>query len=156
MNAEKYTWGIGIEHEMHLFHIPKSKNKFCDIIAFDSESAVKRILQDYLKNKINLTKLEYDFLKSIPFELSGRTCNGIKIINKIPIKMPELITSYPFCSVNKYRVQRAMEDIQTYKTNLIKILKKDKQTKELINKYGRIDEHPFGMSRYIKYGKIYV
>ena len=26
MNKKQYTWGIGIEHEMHLFHIPKNIN----------------------------------------------------------------------------------------------------------------------------------
>ena len=154
MDTKKYTWGIGIEHEMHLFHIPNIKNKMTDIIVFDSESAINRILKDYLKNKINLTKSEYDFLKSIPFELSGRICNGKKIIDKIPIKMPELITSYPFCTVDRYRTKRAIEDIFEYKKKLIKILNKDELTKNLVKEYGRLDEYPYGMSRYIKYGTI--
>ena len=154
MDAKKYTWGLGIEHEMHLFHIPDFQTEFNNIIVFDAESTVKRILKDYLKNKINLTKSEYDFLKGIPFELSGRVCNGKKIIDKIPIKMPELITSYPFCSVDRFRVKRALEDISEYKKKLIKILNKDELTKKLVKEYGKLDEYPYGMSRYIKYGTV--
>lgn len=155
MNKKQYTWGIGIEHEMHLFHIPKSvNNKITNIIVFDADSAVNRIFHNVKKNKLTLSKSDIHFLESIPFELSGRTCNGKKVIDKIPIKMPELITSYPFCSVDKKRVKEALDDINEHKKRLIKILKKDKITKELIKEYGDIDEYPYGMSRYVKYGKI--
>lgn len=160
MDKTQFTWGIGIEHEMHIFHIPDKKkvlsenNKIQDIIVFDSESAVKRIFNNYKKNKISLKKSDYDFLKGIPFELSGRTCNGKNVIEKIPIRMPELITSYPFCSVNKQRVRLAIQDIKNYKKRLIRLLQKDDITRELIKKYGSLDQHPYGMSRYIKYGKV--
>ena len=155
MNKKQYTWGIGIEHEMHLFHIPKNiNNKIADITVFDADSAVNRIFHNVKKNKLKLSKSDIQFLKSIPFELSGRTCNGKKVIDKIPIKMPELITSYPFCSVDKKRVKEALDDINEYKKKLIKLLKKDDITKELIKEYGDIDEYPYGMCRYIKYGKI--
>ena len=155
MNNNKYQWGIGIEHEMHLFHIPKlNKQNIKDIIVFDSESAIRRIIRNYEKKKIILSKSDYLFLKTIPFELSGRVCNGIKIVDKIPIKMPELITAYPFCSLNRQRTKRAIEDINEFKKKLIKLLKKDDITKKLIREYGDLNEYPYGMSRYIKYGKI--
>ena len=153
MNKNDFKWGIGIEHEMHLFHIPEN-NAFNSIIAFDGNSALNRLLKAHKSKKIQLTNSDLEFLKSIPFEISGRTCNGIKIINKLPINMPELITAYPFCSVQRDRTKRAIEDIYEYKIKLIKLLKKDSLTKELIKKYGDINEYPYGMSRYIKYGKI--
>ena len=162
MNKEQFTWGIGIEHEMHVFHKPDNKNKkylgendkIQSIIVFDSESVIKRILANYKKNKVYLKKSEYDFLKGIPFELSGRTCNGKKVIEKIPIRMPELITAYPFCSVNNTRTRRAIDYIFNYKYKLIKLLKKDDIAKELIKKYGDLNQYPYGMSRYIKYGTV--
>ena len=40
MKATDFKWGIGIEHEMHLFHIPNSKI-INSIIAFDSQNVVK-------------------------------------------------------------------------------------------------------------------
>ena len=47
MNKKQYTWGIGIEHEMHLFHIPKNiNNKIADITVFDADSAVNRIFHN--------------------------------------------------------------------------------------------------------------
>lgn len=153
MNKKNFKWGIGIEHEMHLFHMPKSE--IVDhLIVFDAESAINRILKNYSKKKIKLSQGDIDFLKGIPFELSGRTCNGKKIIDKIPIKMPELITSYPFCSYGRFRIKQAIDDIFEYKIKLIKLLKKDDLTKKLIKEYGDLDEHPYGMSRYIKYGII--
>ena len=38
-DLKKYNWGLGIEHEMHLFHAPKSsfKNTITDFTLFDSE-----------------------------------------------------------------------------------------------------------------------
>lgn len=153
MNKKLFTWGIGIEHEMHLFHIPNNNN-ISEIIVYDAENAIKRIFNSVKKNKLKLSKSDIEFLESIPFELSGRTCNGKKVIDKIPIKMPELITSYPFCTTDKKRVKKALEDINEYKQKLIKILKKDEITKKLIKEYGDIDEYPYGMTRYAKYGKI--
>ena len=154
MDKTKYKWGIGIEHELHLFHIPDNLEKIEHFIIYDSESAVNRILSNYEKKNLYLNKSDYNFLKSIPFELSGRLCNGHKVINKPPINMPELITSYPFCSVNRKRISQAIDDINNYKIKFLNLLKKDEITNILIKKHGRIDEYPFGMSRYIKYGKV--
>ena len=154
MNRKDFIWGIGIEHELHLFHIPNGKDTIKDIIVFDAERGINRILDSYKKKKINLKKSDYEFLKSIPFELSGRTCNGKKVINKIPIKMPELITSYPFCKIDKMRIKEAIEDISEFKEKLILLLKKDETTKNLIKEYGAIEEYPYGMTRYAKYGTI--
>ena len=53
MKPEDYTWGLGLEHELHLFHIPKTNSKegIKDIILFDSESAIKRLIEDAKKKK---------------------------------------------------------------------------------------------------------
>ena len=84
MNKKDFKWGLGIEHEMHLFHMPKSD--IVDyLIVFDAESAINRLLKSHNKKKIKLSDSDINFLKSIPFELSGRVCNGKKIIEKIPI-----------------------------------------------------------------------
>ena len=46
MSLNKYTWGFGIEHEMHIFHKPKldkkNKNKkINDFIIFNSKSIIQ-------------------------------------------------------------------------------------------------------------------
>ena len=118
MNKNDFKWGIGIEHEVHLFHMPKFNNNIIDhLIVYDVESGVNRLLNDYSKKKVNISKSDLEFLKTIPFELSGRMCNGKKIINKIPIKMPELITSYPFCSVDRLPTIKTLEDKFNFKKN---------------------------------------
>jgi hypothetical protein len=98
---------------MHIFHTPLTnklpkkigtvRDTIQDFILFNSEAALKRIFDAYENNKINLSDDDYKFLKSVPFEKSGRTCNGVSVIKKIPIEMPEFITWQPFCSIEKDR-----------------------------------------------------
>jgi len=152
----EYTWGIGLEHEMHIFHIPKKNTKEIvkDLILFDSESCIKRLLEDNNAGKIKLTHEEYDFLRKIPFELSGRVCNKKIVLERIPIQMPELITWQPFCSLKKKRnMINIIEELSYMRKKLFKLIKKDKLSKNLIKTYGDLDQHPFGMSRTIKYSK---
>ena len=48
MNKKSFKWGIGIEHEVHLFHMPIFKNEIIDhLIVYDVESGVNRLLDDY-------------------------------------------------------------------------------------------------------------
>jgi len=152
MKAEEFTWGLGLEHEMHLFHIPNVNRKEAikELILFDSESAVYRLL----KNKHKLSKKDIEFLEGIPFELSGRVCNKKVVLERVPFKMPELISWKPFCSLLDKRKTLAIQELQLQKINFIKILKKDELTRKLIRKYGEIDEHPFGMTRYLRIGKV--
>ena len=156
MKAEDYTWGLGLEHEMHLFHIPKNnlKEGIKDIILFDSESAIQRLINDAKKKKIKLKASELEFLEKIPFELSGRFCNKVAVLERVPIKMPELISWKPFCSLLENRKTFAIQEIKLQKEKFVNLLKKDKLTKELCKKYGDLDEYPFGMTRYLKYGSI--
>ena len=157
-DLEKYTWGIGIEHEMHFFHIPKSSSKESieDIIVFDSESCVLRLLENNNKGKIILSDDEYKFLNGIvsTFELSGRVCNQKVVLERLPIKMPEFITWKPFCTVkNDRNMINMIKGLDETRERFINIIKKDELAKKLIQKYGSLGQHPFGMSRTIKYCK---
>ena len=155
MKPEDYTWGLGLEHEFHIFHVPsKRKDNITDIILFDSEAGVKRLIDSYNKKKIKLSEWEYNFIKNIPFEPTGRVCNKVQILKRVPSKMPELISWKPFCSVLKKRRKFAIDELIDQKRIFLKLLKKDEVTKELIKKYGDIDQYPFGMTRYLKCGKL--
>ena len=151
-----YTWGIGLEHEMHIFHIPKkgTKENIKDLILFDSESCIERLLESNNSGKLKLTHEEYNFLRNIPFELSGRVCNKKTVLERIPIKMPELITWQPFCTLKKQRnMINIIEDLSYARKKLFNLIQKDDLAKKLIKNYGELDQHPFGMSRTIKYSK---
>ena len=42
-----YTWGLGIEHEMHLFHKPIVKSTpITDFTLFDSYSVIQKLLEE--------------------------------------------------------------------------------------------------------------
>jgi len=155
-NLEDYTWGLGIEHEMHIFHKPKeTDNNIEDFILFDSESAVLRLIQGKERGTIKMSDKDYKLLKDIPFELSGRVCNKVVVLERVPIKMPELITWLPFCSVKKNRsIINMINDMQLLKKKFFNILKKDKLTNKLIKKYGDLTTYPSGMTRYLKYSEI--
>jgi hypothetical protein len=148
-----YTWGIGIEHEMHVFHMPKlSRKNIIDFTLFDSYSVVQRILSENSNGKSNLTYDERELLKKIPFEVSGRRCNEEWVIKPVPIKMPELITFSPFCSIkNNRNLINFIEELKLYKKMFYNILMKDSNTQKLIKNYGILTEYPFGMTRYLKY-----
>jgi len=152
-NLEDYTWGLGIEHEMHIFHKPfySKTNKIKDFIIFDSYSVVERILEDKENSKSNLSYDDYNFLKNIPFETSGRRCNDKWVIQAVPVKMPEFITLFPFCSIKDGRdILNMTEDIIEYKNKFYDLIMKDKETQKLVKKYGELSEYPFGMTRYLK------
>ena len=123
-----YTWGLGIEHEMHIFHEPKMNNKrIKDFILFDSYKAVQRIIDEKENTGLDISYDDYQFLKNIPFELSGRMCNNQWVIKAAPVKMPEFITMHPFCSIEKKRDIKSMtKDIVEYKERFYNILMKDK------------------------------
>ena len=153
-NLKDYTWGLGIEHEMHIFHAPKNnKDKIKDFILFDSFTPIQNILdQQHTNNKDNITDEDYELLKHIPFEVSGRKCNNQWVIKPVPIKMPELITFHPFCSIrNNRNLKNLVQELLLDKQKLYKILLTNDKVKKLVKKYGDLAEYPYGMTRYLKY-----
>jgi len=154
INLNDYIWGLGIEHEMHIFHKPinnNSKKKIKDFIIFDSHSVVEQILYEKENSKSNISYDDYNFLKSVPFETSGRRCNDKWVIHSVPVKMPEFITLFPFCSIKEGRdIKNMTLDIVEYKKRFYELVMKNIQTKKLVKKYGELAEYPFGMTRYLK------
>jgi hypothetical protein len=154
-----YKWGLGIEHEMHLFHSPNPlnnnnlNNPIKIFTLFNSQEVVSNIFKSINNKKaIQLKSDEYDFLKKIPFEWSGRQCNGKVVIQRVPIQMPEFVTDNPFCSIKDNRNLMIMaKEIIEDKEKYIELLRKNKDIIKLEEKYGKLTEHPFGMTRYLKY-----
>jgi len=157
-NLDEYNWGLGIEHEMHIFHKPivysdpkLNKTSIKDFILFNSHSVTLRLIEAKESGKLNIDDDDYDFLKSIPFETSGRLCNEKWVIKKVPFKMPEFVTFEPFCSIKKKRdLFNMTNEIQYLKEKFYKLLLLDKKTKKLVKNYGNFIEYPFGMTRHLK------
>ncbi len=147
-----YEWGMGLEHEVHLYHRPlMSKKKIENFILFNSQDYAEKLINDIDNKNSKITSNDVDFLKKIPFEWSGRQCDGKVVIKRVPIQMPEFVTDNPFCSIKKNRNLILMtEEIMYDRKKYIELLRTIKSVRELEKKYGRLSEHPFGMTRYLK------
>ena len=148
---QDYIWGFGIEHESRLFHI--SNDFDGKLIAFNVIPFIIKLI----KNKKLVTEDEIKFLEDVPLEPSGRRCNFHEVLKKVPFGMPEFITDKPFSSL---KTGRRTVEWYNYKLNqnemkYIELLRKLKDVRNLENKYGLIDQYPFGMSSYISYDKRY-
>lgn len=149
---KKYKWGMGIEHEMQLFHKPKPddiKNKnIGSYIMFNAQPRVEELLKSDI-----LTLNEREFLQTIPFEPTGRKCHGKIVLPKTPIAMPEFITSKPFSSLTtgKRTIEYHYEEIRDLEDWFIELLHKNNKVIKLEEKYGLLDQYPFGMTNYLKY-----
>ncbi len=148
-----YTWGVGIEHEMHLFHKPNEKEKGAirDVVLFDGESAMKRTMEAYKKGTLTMSDEEYTFMKSVPFESTGRLCNGQWVIKKVPFNMPEFITWEPFCNIRQSKtLDEYINKLIIGRERFIDIISKEPITREIIKKNGDLIQYPVGMTRYLK------
>ena len=151
-----YTWGFGIEHEMHIFHKPKRKEngKITDFILYDSDGARNRLIKLIRDKKVKLSQEKINLLLNVPYEPTGRLCNGQWVIKKVPFNMPEFITSAPKCGLGltlNRDIGGLCREIITQKNDYINLLKKDPITKQQIKKYGELMEYPTGMTSYLKY-----
>lgn len=150
-NLSDYTWGLGIEHEMHLFHQPSKEEDIKNVTLFDGESAMKRTMKAYKEGKLKMSDEEYKFMKSVPFESTGRLCNGQWVIKKVPFNMPEFITWEPFCNIRQQNtINEYIDKVVQGRQIFINIISREPVTKDIIEKNGDLIQYPAGMTRYLK------
>jgi hypothetical protein len=164
VNKHNWIWGIGIEHEMHVFHKPDpNKKAIKEIILAPTEKRVFDIMNNLEKFKEETKKIFKsssleEFLDAIPFETTGRKCNGKVVINYLPStlrkgeseKMPEFITGFPF---HEIKFEDYIQNLENTQNKFFTIIKRLKYSNSQINRYGRFTSYPFGMSSYIKMPK---
>ncbi len=150
-----YNWGIGLEHEVHFFHMVKMKdlkNKISFNIFDSMKSSYELVLNS--EKYPELTLKQKLFLENIPFELSGRVCSGKLVLPRVPVNMAEFISGKHLSTQNnKKTMEYYCENIITNENLFKSVQKYNTKTKKLINKYGEIKTFPFGMSNYIKKDK---
>lgn len=156
-----YRWGFGLEHELHVFHLPYPKrNEYIkDFIVYDSWDAVINILENPLSSKYGLTALQKHFLSNIPFETSGRLCHGKWVIKKIEFKMPEIITDHPFSSLKegKRSIESYCHQLMDREAEFLNLLYDfDRLNQSKIKKYGALMYYPTGYSSYIQEPRSYL
>ena len=144
-----YTWGFGLEHEVQIFHKPKQqiKTNINEFIMFNSKPYIEELLK-----KNQLSTLDREFLETIPFEPTGRKCDGKVVLPKTPVPMPEFITGKPFSTLkNRRSIESYTQEIRENEDKFYKLLHLNDKVIKLEEKYGMLEQYPFGMTNYFKY-----
>lgn len=180
LDTLKYFWGIGVEHETHIFLLldkNKSRDKILknyDII--NLEDICKYLLNNWvilakyyrnnIKSKITqnlikkvFTDKNYNFIQELvfrKFEKTGRKCNGKYVIKPIhdkngnSINMPEFVSDEPF---KKYTFEKYCDKILEQQQRFIYIISFHPQLRKKLMKGYNLYPFPYGMSNYIKVNK---
>lgn len=166
---EPINWGLGVEHEMHIFHKSKKGMKDTNIV-FDSQesscfltgekdpqgsckksrhgddyySPPKRILNMILKlNKTKLTKEEKDIIAYLDWEQSGKyigTCDYPSVLPRIKVLMPEFVTG----NFKNRTIDSITNELYYLENTYLKLQLKNPIVKEKVEKYGKLVTHLCG------------
>jgi len=153
---KKLKWALGLEHEMHVFHIPRTEKDALikDIVLYDSYEALTDIIINH-SDKMTPDELRYARDTWTIFEPSGRFCGGHWVLKGTGTKMPEFVTGDPFSYPNHRRYMKGyvdellLREYEFYKF-INKFSPKGERREE---KWGQLMNHPYGMSNYIKVPK---
>lgn len=150
------SWGMGLEHETHLFHYPivNENNKIENFTIFNSFENTVSLAKEFKKYNINIESL--DFLEKIPAEPTGRKCNSKDVLAKIPVAMPEFVTSNPFSNLDDGRktVEYYSQQLKELENRYLRLqTQNDKVWGKIIEKSGQITFFPIGMSSFVKVPK---
>ena len=159
-------WGLGVEHEMQLFHKSHRGMKNTNIL-FDSQESTCFMTNEvssccYKKkndkcdnfteeaNKykgFDLTEEERRFILGTQWELTGRQikkCETTKefttTIKRVPILMPELITT----NFSNRTIDSISKEIIGLEDHYVDIHMKNPHTKQKVAKYGKLVTHLCG------------
>ena len=161
-------WGIGVEHEMQLFHKASSGMKNTNIIynsqegtcfltnEHDSCCKTKVKCNDFTnetkKYKIKdfgLTDEEKRFIENTTWELSGRQVKNCEkgveqthLSKRVPILMPELIST----NFSNRSIDSIWKELINLEDHYIAIQMKNPHTKQKVEKYGSLTTHLCGSS----------
>lgn len=147
---KKYQWGIGLEHEMQLFHKPvHTRGKIQSFTMFNPKPFIIQLL----KKDGSISRRDREFLTALPFEPTGRICNGRVVLKKTPIPMPEFVTSEPFSSLEKgpRTIESYVKEMISKENTFMRLLHQNPSVVKAIEKYGHLSAYPFGMTSYFKY-----
>ena len=159
-------WGLGIEHEMQLFHKAKSGMKDTNIMFNSQESTCfltnehdsccktktkcnnfTEEVKKYKKKDFGLTDEEKLFIENTQWELSGRqvkNCEKNKPVTwlskRVPILMPELITT----NFTNRTIDSIWKELISLEEHYIAIQMKNPHTKQKVKEYGPLTTHLCG------------
>lgn len=157
-HGREYTWGLGVEHEMQVFHIPKS-GPIDGNIMFDSQESTCYLTGDKSEEgsccktkgsecyksghgSVKLKADEHKWLSNIDWELSGRQAEGCQdgrvILPRTPTLMPELITG----NFKNRSIESIHREIAYLEEKFINLQMKNPHTRQKVQRYGELRTHP--------------
>lgn len=168
VNDNTLYWGLGIEHEMQLFHKSSAGMKNTNIM-FDSQESTCFLVNDKdpegaCRKKINppgndftayssqygdfgLTPEEKTFLLKTQWELTGRQIKGCEsdresttTIQRTPILMPELITT----NFSNRTIDSISKELIALEEHYIAAQMKNPHTQQKVAQYGPLTTHMCG------------
>lgn len=145
---KQYLWGIGLEHELHIFHVPL-KGIIKDFAIFNIKDSILRIIEMDKKKKIKLTPYQRELIDNPMIdEPSGRLHAGQWVLKKIELDMIEFISKKPFARMPIEDYVQFMINIEKEFMNLVYL--HNKYSKQKIIKNGELSCFPFGTNNFIK------
>ena len=158
IQPREYSWGLGVEHEMQIFHVPPAGMGEANIL-FDSQEATCYLTGDSNeegacckmkkkcsksmpeKDRPKLTDDELKWLLSMDWELTGRQSEGCEdgniILPRTPVLMPELITG----SFKNRSIESIFDEIVYLEDKYIELQMRNPKTQEKVKKYGPLKTH---------------
>ena len=144
-------WGLGLEHEMHLFHLAPNSNTG-EVVLFNTEPYVQRIMNRLYESKSADAQKVFQFLQKIPFETSGRRCSNTNVVPDIEVKMPEFISGHPFSTIdeNFLGIENYVSELFVRESLFKELLLKEPDIRRLVRTYGPLNNFPVGYSNAIR------
>jgi len=147
-------WGMGLEHETQYFYVPFSYTnwKINDAVIVDTLEPVTELLNNY-----NLEEIDRNLLLKIDYEKTGRKCQGIWVLEKTPVTMPEFITEDPFSTTeNPKTIYNYFKQLLEKEIRFVDLLEREENVKSFLEKnYFQIAQYPFGMCSTMRVRKNY-
>lgn len=156
-----YKYGIGIEHEMYIFHFPYQQLENDELIK-NITLAPSEAYQVLIINNDLTTEGDRKFISKVPYEPTGRICNGHVVLSSLPgvwtekERMPEFITGRPISEIKKGINRRTIfnysKELKHKQYEYLQILydNLEEMIEGKMDRYGPFMECPFGMSSYIR------
>lgn len=174
-SEEPINWGLGVEHEMHLFHRGKGGMKNTNIL-FDSQenscfltgekdpqgscrkmkgnnpyySPPKKMLDMFLKlNNTKLTEEEKEIISYLDWELSGKqinTCQFPLVLPRVRVLMPEFVTG----NFRNRTIDSISNELSYLEDTYIKLQMKNPIVQNKVQKYGKLVTHLCGSHNNIR------
>ena len=173
VSSRSMNWGMGLEHEVQLFHINQKETGGADLsksnIIFDSQESTCFLTRDkqdngpcckmrkkkcynkdpqtkkqYEDTKPKITENDRTFLNEVPWELSGRQQKGCSPDPVLLKRIPILMPEFVTTNHKNRSIESLWDELIYQENKFIELQMKNPHTREKVFKYGEIRQLPYG------------